>query len=163
MTVSEQTSQAEAPGSASGSPARAGQIAQVLGALGTAAQARFAERVADLGIGVQHTLVLRAVGLGPGRSQNEIASATGLSPSRLVTLIDELEALDAVRRHRASGDRRRHSVQLTDAGRELIRQVARAAADHGTAMLAGLSAAEREQLHDLLARVRVEAAAHRQS
>lgn len=148
MTVSEQPS-----------PARAGQTAQLLGQLGSAAQARFAERVAALGLGLHHTLVLRAVGVGPGRSQNEIAHATGLSPSRLVGVVDELEALDAVERRRTPGDRRRHAVLLTDTGRELIRQVARAAADHGTAVLGGLTPAEREQLHELLTRVRVDAPA----
>jgi DNA-binding MarR family transcriptional regulator len=140
-----------------GGAARAGQVAYLLGQVGSAVEGRFAERLAVLGLSTQHALVLRAVGVGPGRSQVELAQATGLSPSRLVALVDELESMDAVRRERLPADRRRHAVQLTRPGQELIRRVARAAADHGGEVLGDLDPSERELLQHLLGRVRLRA------
>lgn len=50
-----------------------------------------------------------------------IAASARLSQATLTALLDKLEARGAVRRRRASDDRRRVAVSLTDAGREVLR------------------------------------------
>ena len=51
------------------------------------------------------------------------------------------------------GDRRSYALQLTDRGRATLDEIGRVAREHGDAICAALSAAEREELADLLRRL----------
>ncbi len=53
-----------------------------------------------------------------GRSQSELAEQAGLATPSMVTLVDELERLDMVRRVKSEIDRRRNDLVLTERGRE---------------------------------------------
>jgi DNA-binding MarR family transcriptional regulator len=68
----------------------------------------------------------------------------------MVATIDDLEQHGLVERKQHPTDRRAYALHLTEKGRETLsrgRQVARRAQDD---LLRPLSAAEREQLHELL-------------
>jgi len=121
--------------------------------IGTHAAQEFAARVAELDLTPPQAGLLRAIALGPGRSQQALARHLGTPATRLVALVDGLEQRGLVERRRNADDRRLYAVHLTDAGRRFMRQLARVAGEHDDAVLDGLDADERAQLHALLTRV----------
>lgn len=86
-------------------------------------------------------------------SQRELATTLGMHASRLVGIVDELEAMELVKRQGNEDDRRANSLELTPKGRETLQSLSRVACDHNDALGAALSAEEREQLADLLQRI----------
>ena len=77
---------------------------------------------------IQHTgLTHKQVGLlavvdsGMASSQREIATHLGAAPSLVVSLVDQLVNIGAVRRTRSTRDRRVQAVEITDEGRGLLR------------------------------------------
>lgn len=90
--------------------------------LGEWAAARFVERLAPLGLRPRHVGVLHLVSERP-RSQLELAQTIRVAASVVVDMIDELEAIGAVRRKPDPTDRRRFSVEMTDLGRSLMVEV----------------------------------------
>lgn len=73
-----------------------------------------------------------------------------MTPSVVVDMLDELEALGAIRRIPQPEDRRRRVIQLTDAGREMRDQAGRAAHAVDTDLLRGLSPAMAGELRAAL-------------
>lgn len=94
-------------------------FAFLIGKLGQYATQRFAEQIAPLGLRPRHCGVL-ALLHAELPSQLTIATALGVSNSVVVNMLDELEDLGAVRRLRDTADRRRHRIELTDHGRDLV-------------------------------------------
>ena len=89
-----------------------------------------------------------------GLSVGEIAERLGIEVPTVVRTAQRMEAAGLIRREPDPADRRRSRIVLEERGRELepivraaLRQVSRTATK-------GLTAAEREQLLDLLTRVR---------
>ena len=77
---------------------------------------------------IQHTgLTHKQVGLlavvdtGMASSQREIATHLGVAPSLVVSLVDQLVNIGAVRRTRSTRDRRVQAVEITDEGHGLLR------------------------------------------
>ena len=77
---------------------------------------------------IQHTgLTHKQVGLlavvdtGMASSQREIAAQLGVAPSLVVSLVDQLVNIGAVRRTHSTRDRRVQAVEITDEGRGLLR------------------------------------------
>jgi DNA-binding MarR family transcriptional regulator len=121
--------------------------------VGAHAASRFAERLAPLALAPQHAGILRMLGSAAGLSQRELAGRLGILPSRLVALVDELEEKGLVERKDDPGDRRSYALQLTDRGRATLDEIGRVAREHGDAICAALSEAEREELANLLRRL----------
>jgi DNA-binding MarR family transcriptional regulator len=86
---------------------------------------------------------------GPG-AQAEIGRRLGIDPSDMVAILNDLERADYVSRERDPDDRRRNSVTITEAGAQALLRFDAAIAAAQDAMLASLSAAERDQLIGLL-------------
>jgi DNA-binding MarR family transcriptional regulator len=86
--------------------------------------------------------------------QRELGQAMATDPSILVTLLNPLEADGLLSRTRDPADRRRHVVRLTGAGRRQLKRAAEAQREAEDAIFAGLSAAQRDQLRDLLIALR---------
>ena len=84
--------------------------------------------------------------------QQVLCESMWMDPNSCVLLLNELEDLGYVARVRDSADRRRHVVELTGEGRAALERADRARESLEDEILAGLSAAEREQLRDLLGR-----------
>ena len=127
-----------------------GSVVFLLGKLGKQATDGFAGRLAELGLRPRHCGVLESLRGGP-LAQLALARLLGVTPSVVVDMVDELEALDAVRRVRDSADRRRQLVELTPEGRELSRRAARLAHETDAELLAALDAPRLEALRDALA------------
>jgi DNA-binding MarR family transcriptional regulator len=89
---------------------------------------------------------------GGAMPQQELCEWMWIDPNSCVLLLNELEDLGYVERRRDQSDRRRHVVVVTDAGRTALERGERAREGLEDEVLAGLSAAEREQLRGLLAK-----------
>ena len=94
--------------------------------------------------------LLAVVGTGRARSQREIASQMRVAPSLVVSLVDRLVGLGAVRRTRSRTDRRAHMIEITDEGRRLLALGADAAQRLDAELRASLSPAGRSALDTLL-------------
>jgi DNA-binding MarR family transcriptional regulator len=85
------------------------------------------------------------------RTMGELADMLCCDASNVTGIVDRLEARGVVERQAVPGDRRVKRIVLTDDGRRLwAEHHQRLLAD--VPLVAGLSADEREVLHDLLAR-----------
>lgn len=94
--------------------------------------------------------VLRILGRRPGISQRDLADTLGAVPSRVVALIDALQSAGFATRTRSATDRRNHELQLTDAGRAILRELRTVAEAHDDDVTKGLSPVQRAQLAKLL-------------
>jgi DNA-binding MarR family transcriptional regulator len=104
-----------------------------------------------LGLRPRHLValtVLRASGGVAG--QQELAAALQVDRTNLVGLLNELEAEGLILRRRASEDRRRHIVELTEEGSERLAEAEKAIGAAEDDVLGALSDRQREQLFELL-------------
>ncbi len=132
---------------------RAERVGQLLVVAAGAAQALASERLEPLGLtprawGVLSTLVES----GP-LTQIELATATATDRTAMVYLLDELEQQGLVERMPNPDDRRSYLIHLTPQGKEIQTKAAAGLAKQADTLLKPLSAAERQELIDLLARV----------
>jgi DNA-binding MarR family transcriptional regulator len=128
-------------------------VAFLLAELGAYATERFAQRVHALDLTTPQVSMLRVIADEPGQSQQSLARRLGVQPSRVVALVDGLEHRGLVERTRNRSDRRLYEVTLTRSGHTLLAAIAALAVEHEQELCAGLTAADRRQLRDLLARV----------
>jgi DNA-binding MarR family transcriptional regulator len=135
---------------ASSNNRRGGSIAFLLAQLGQHAADQFAERISALGLVPAQAGIVRAIAAAPGRSQQALSEQLGLLPSRVVSFVDDLERQGFVERRRNPTDRRLHALHLSGAGEELMRELSVVARQHEQAMTAGLSAADKSSLAELL-------------
>jgi DNA-binding MarR family transcriptional regulator len=76
--------------------------------------------LAPLGIEIRHFGALAvASAIGPC-SQQQVAKSLGVTPPVVVPIVDELEALELVRRERNPADRRSYSLRLTPEGKRTL-------------------------------------------
>ena len=106
---------------------------------------------------IQHTgLTHKQVGLlavvdtGMASSQREIATQLGVAPSLVVSLVDQLASIGAVRRTRSRTDRRVQVVEITNEGRQLLRLATDAAKKLDVELHKHLSPADLQALDRLL-------------
>jgi len=84
---------------------------------------------------------------------NEVADRIAMDRGGTSRALSRLESRGLIQRKLDPNDRRSHKVALTDKGQTLHRKVAAFANQREARLLAGLSAAERQSLTDLLLRV----------
>ncbi len=120
---------------------------------GYAIARRFHEVLAPLGLEPREFALLRSVATSEGVTQQAIAERMGVAPSRMVAFVDSLEARGLLERRQNPDDRRARALYLTHAGSELLERAFAQAVRHEQMLTSELSAEEREQLLDLLARV----------
>lgn len=125
----------------------------LLAQIGAHAARLFAERIAGLGLAPAHAGIFRILSATPGLTQKELAAALGALPNRIVGLVDELQDKGLIERQVQAQDRRRHALQITEAGRKMNEALGAAARSHQAALLEALSEDERAQLASLLQRV----------
>ena len=121
----------------------------LLSKVGQLATARFALRLAPLKIRPRHCGLLVAAAHGPA-SQEELSRVLGLVPSAIVGMVDDLEALSAVRRISDPKNRRRYTIELTKRGHALLAQCSELAHEVDGEILNALSSAQRASLTSLL-------------
>lgn len=103
-----------------------------------------------LGINGREAAVLRVIADRSPVSQGEVARAMNVDRTTMVALIDDLQGKALVRRRQDPEDRRKNAVELTDAGRDSVRQAAGAVERAERDFLSPLSAAEATQFRKIL-------------
>jgi len=140
-----------------GKPAEArrqtSRVGQLLFVAQQAAQALAIERLEPLGLSPRAWGVLSTLAESGPLTQIELATTMAIDRTAMVYLLDELEDQALVERVRSPRDRRAFLIHLTPGGRDAQRQAAAALEGAAETLLTPLSAAERRQLVDLLARV----------
>src|SRR5205814_9010815 len=86
-------------------------------------------------------------------SQHALGQRLRIDRTTRVSTVDDLERLGLATRTSQPDDRRAHLVELTARGRTTLVRATGAVATAEATLLAPLSAAERSQLHRLLARL----------
>ncbi|MEU0790995.1 MarR family transcriptional regulator [Amycolatopsis sp. NPDC005961] len=125
----------------------------LLAQVGAHAAMRFTERIGALDLTPPQVGLLRLVASRPGQSQQALAKQLGTPATRLVPLVDGLEKRGLIERRRNAEDRRLYALELSEDGRALMGQVARAAASHDRTITAVLTEDERATLHALLTKI----------
>ena len=130
-----------------------GRVGQLLFVAQQAAQALAIERLGPLGLSPRAWGVLSTLVESGPLTQIELATRMAIDRTAMVYLLDELEDQALVERVRSPRDRRAFLIHLTQSGREAQRRGAAALDGAAETLLTPLTAAERRQLVDLLARV----------
>lgn len=129
---------------------RPARIGFLLAQLGEHAAQLFAAETRELGVTPAEAGVIRIIGRSPGISQRELAQKLGAAQSRVVALLDRLEDSGLAARTRSESDRRVQRLELTDAGRQTLGALRRAAEAQEAAVTEGLPAAQKAELFALL-------------
>ncbi|MEV4264944.1 MarR family transcriptional regulator [Kribbella sp. NPDC049584] len=80
-----------------------------------------AERTGD-GLGSTGVAVLGQLHRRGALTASEIAAAERVQPQSLTRVLASLEEQDLIKREQDAQDRRRHTIELTDDGRQLLRE-----------------------------------------
>ncbi|MFI5684226.1 MarR family winged helix-turn-helix transcriptional regulator [Streptomyces sp. NPDC051636] len=125
----------------------------LLGRAAARGRALVAEALAAQGMKMWHHVVLSAVRDLAPVAQADLGRGIGLDPKDLVGVLNDLQAAGLVVRAPDPRDRRKNAVSLTDEGAGLLTRCEKAAREANDALLAPLSAAERDQFMTLLIRI----------
>jgi DNA-binding MarR family transcriptional regulator len=106
--------------------------------------------LAPLGLRSRHLVALTVLREGGESTQQALSTTLQIDRTNLVGLLNELEADELIERRRSSEDRRRHIVEITAAGANLLAKVEVALAAVEDEVLGGLDDEQRETLYSLL-------------
>jgi DNA-binding MarR family transcriptional regulator len=128
-------------------------VAPLIGHLARRLRLRLESALAPLGLRPRHVLALTMLRANGGCSQQALTSILEMDATNVVGLLNELEAENLVERRRSLQDRRRHVVELTDAGIEQLAKAELAIAAVEDEMFAALDTDQRETLYNTLQQV----------
>jgi DNA-binding MarR family transcriptional regulator len=115
------------------------------------ARAVFFRSSVDLvGLNLRNMVTLAYLRDHPGASQQMMTEDLSMDSNTGVLVLNDLEDLDYVERRRDPADRRRHIVNITDAGLGALEQAEVAQGSIEDEILGGLSASERATFRRLL-------------
>jgi DNA-binding MarR family transcriptional regulator len=103
-----------------------------------------------VGMNLKNMVVLAYLRDHPSSSQQVMTEDLSMDSNTGVLVLNDLEDLDFVERRRDPADRRRHIVDITDAGLDALERAEAAQGSIEDEILAGLSDSERVTLRRLL-------------
>jgi MarR family transcriptional regulator, lower aerobic nicotinate degradation pathway regulator len=106
--------------------------------------------LSPLGLRPRHLVALTVLRDHGSPSQQTLAAALHTDRTNLIGLLNELEGCGLILRRRSSEDRRRHIVELTDAGAARLTEAEGALAAAEDEVLSALDGEQREMLYSLL-------------
>lgn len=109
-------------------------------------------RLAPLGLTVQMCGVLNFLAASP-TSQHDLGEQLGIDRTTVVELIDQLEKMDVVVRHRNPSDRRSYTLVLTPKGRTFQKRASRAFDAAADEFFGPLRPAEKKAIAAMLRRM----------
>jgi DNA-binding MarR family transcriptional regulator len=110
----------------------------------------FAKALEPLGLRPPHFGVMQLIAKDPGITQQELADRSLIDASSMVAVVDELEEFGYAERRPHPGDRRKHAVHLTPAGKRTLERARGVAVELANDVLAPLDRDEVETLTRLL-------------
>jgi DNA-binding MarR family transcriptional regulator len=117
-----------------------------------ATHTRTAEMLGSIGLTPALFALLNVIGAREGAIQQELGTALGIDRSTMVSLIDHLESAGLATRRPSATDRRAREIAITAKGRRTLQRARGLILQVEDEVLAGLSAAERNDLLALLRR-----------
>ena len=130
--------------------ARAGTTGTIV-LLTRLARAVFLRSSVDLvGMALRNMVTLAYLRDHPGVSQQTMTEDLSMDSNTGVLVLNDLEDLEYAERRRDPADRRRHLVDITDAGIEALERAEMAQGSIEDEILGGLSPSERAELRTLL-------------
>jgi DNA-binding MarR family transcriptional regulator len=106
--------------------------------------------LAPLGLRPRHLVALTVLREHAGCSQQALAAMLEMDGTNVVGLLNDLENRGLIERRRSPEDRRRHVVELTDAGTRCLAKAEFALAAAENEVLGALDDTQRETLYCLL-------------
>jgi DNA-binding MarR family transcriptional regulator len=106
--------------------------------------------LAPLGLRPRHLVALTVLRDRGGSTQQALAATLEMDGTNIVGLLNELETRKLIERRRSPEDRRRHLVELTDAGARQLAKVEVALSAVENEVLGALDESQRETLYNLL-------------
>ncbi|AWT46402.1 MULTISPECIES: MarR family winged helix-turn-helix transcriptional regulator [Streptomyces] len=125
----------------------------LLGRAAARGRALVADALAEQGMKMWHHVVLSAVRDLAPVAQAELGRSIGLDPKDLVGVLNDLQTSGLVVRRPDPADRRKNAVSLTGEGERMLRRCEEAAREANEALLAPLTATERERFLAVLRRI----------
>jgi DNA-binding MarR family transcriptional regulator len=122
----------------------------LLAMAGAESRRRWVEWLAEWDLRPSHYSALMVLGERGAVSQQELGGMIGVDPRNLVPVIDVLERQRLVERRPHASDRRRNALDLTQAGRSLLKMLSASGRTLENEMLSGLDANEQATLQKLL-------------
>ena len=114
----------------------------------------FAGKLGEIDVTPAIFSVLEVLQQNDGITQSKLAAAVRLERSSMVPMLDKLSRRGLVERRASTTDRRHNHLHLTDAGRELLAEALRRAAQHEKEICKPFTIAEKKLLLELLSRFR---------
>ncbi len=108
--------------------------------------------LAPMGLRPRHLVALTVLRERGGSTQQALAATLEMDGTNIVGLLNELEAKQLIERRRSPEDRRRHLVEVTDAGAEQLAKAEFALSAVEDEVLGALDDSQRETLYNLLQR-----------
>ena len=106
--------------------------------------------LAPLGLRPRHLVAMTVLRDRGASTQQALAATLEIDSTNVVGLLNDLEARKLVERRRSPQDRRRHVVELTDDGAEILARAEFALAAAEDQVLGALDDEQREMLYSLL-------------
>ena len=106
--------------------------------------------LAPLGLRPRHMVALTVLRDRGGSTQQALAATLEMDGTNIVGLLNDLEAKNLIERRRSPEDRRRHMVDVTDAGAEQLAKVEVALIAVEDEVLGALGETQRQTLYNLL-------------
>jgi DNA-binding MarR family transcriptional regulator len=110
---------------------------------------RFRQQVEAKGVSVSEWVALRRLYAGDA-SSTELVEALGMTKGAISKLVARLEHKGLLERTEVAQDRRAQQLELTDAGRKLVPQLAHIADENDALFFGHLSSSERHELRQSL-------------
>lgn len=120
---------------------------------GTTTSARIRQALAVTGLPLRHAMTLMHLADGPV-GQRTLIETLAVDPSVLVAILNDLEGDGLVERRRDSADRRRHIVEITPRGAEMMTEVDLAFSNVESELFGGLDADDLAHLRRILDRIK---------
>src|SRR3569623_140062 len=120
------------------------------------------QQVREIGVTGPQARLLLLLNRFPGENQSLYAELLEVEPITLCRMVDRLEEAELIERRREPADRRAWRLHLTAKSRKTIERLQHGVDSLVDEMLAGLSAAERDELERLLKTIGSNLAARRE-
>ena len=135
-------------------PATRERLGLLLARHGQFVNTHIRKAMATTGLTPRHRQVLVDLSECGPTSQQALLEKLSVDPSVLVSILNDLERQGLAERRRDPADRRRHIVEMSGKGCDVLRRIEQAVSQAEAALFADLDESDRDRLHELLTKVR---------